>query len=114
MDKKIILAVASVVAAIILIFGYVSITNKAAPDIGNFVEGISCSKSGDNVTIVSKENTQVVITFSKDGSKVIGFKFYQTPVVIGSRSIPLDLIKFVDKYKYLINFAKECFIDTIP
>ncbi len=112
MKNKLILTIVAVVVVLLLTFAYQAINEKKAPELTEFVSGITCKKQGNTIVITSEKNTQAVVTFSSDGTKVIGFMFYQKPIQIGSRSVGSDLLAFIDKYKDLINFAKECFLDT--
>lgn len=112
MGKKIILIVASIVVVLLLAYGYQTMNDKKAPDIGNFIEGITCAKVGNAITITSAENAKCVLIFNNEGTELKGFYFYQAPANISSRSIPIDLLNFAIKYKYLVDFAKQCFFDT--
>ena len=106
MSNKLLLVLASVFVVLLLTYGYQALQEKKAPDIGNFIEGVTCEKKGNDVYVTSAQNTQAVISFTPDGTKIIGFKFYETPVTISSRSIPKNLLGYITKYGYLVDFAK--------
>lgn len=112
------LKIGAIALSLIAIIGYQWGSTGDPPNLSNFASGVTCKSEGNTVTVTAATGEQVVITFPLNStrstaSEPTALLYYEKPTP-NAKVAPLSLIKYLTKYEFIVNFARDCLLPYIP
>jgi hypothetical protein len=104
---------------LLAIIGYQFSDSGKLPNLSNFAQGVTCTSSGNVVTVSAASGEKIVVSFPSLIQTVENPEpnpdniLYYDVDKQGERAIPMSLLDYIEKYKGVINFARDCLINSI-
>lgn len=116
--KKFWLKMGAIAITLLAIIGYQFSDSGKLPNLSNFAQGVTCTSSGNVVTVSAASGEQVVITFANTTqgttSEPTAILYYEKQPSPSAKVTPLSLLSDLAKYQFIINFARDCVLPHIP
>ena len=119
MKKKLFSILIAVALSLLSIFGYQWASSGSPPDAEKFLSSATCKASGNTVTVTASTGEKIVVSFPSLIPTVENPEpnpdniLYYDVGKQGERAIPMSLLDYIEKYKGVINFARDCLINSI-
>ena len=117
--KKFWLKMGAIAITLLAIIGYQFSDSGKPPNLSNFAQGVTCTSSGNVVTVSAASGEKIVVSFPSLIQTVENHEpnpdniLYYDVDKQGERAIPMSLLDYIGKYKGVINFARDCLINSI-
>ena len=118
--KKFFISIGTLIVGLLAIAGYQFANSGKLPNLEVFAKNVTCTKVGNTVTVTATTGEQVVITFptpiSERGTPAepTSVLYYEKAPTKNAKSTPLSLLANLEKYQFIVNFARDCLMDFIP
>ena len=120
MKNKLFLPLLSLALSLLSIFGYQWASSGSPPDAEKFLSSATCKASGNTVTVTASTGEKIVVSFpnlqptaDNPEPKPDNILYYDVGKQ-GERAIPISLLNYAEKYKGIINFARDCLLSSMP
>ena len=119
MKNKLFLPLLSLALSLLAIFGYQWASSGSPPDVEKFLSSAQCETKDGTVTVTASTGEKIVVSFpnlqptaDNPEPKPDNILYYDVGKQ-GERAIPMSLLDYIEKYKGVINFARDCLINSI-
>jgi len=119
MKNKFLGSLIAIAFSLLSIFGYQWATNGSPPDVEKFLNSATCKANGTAVTITAQTGEKIVVSFpptyqttQATVQQPDNMLYYDVPKK-GQRAVPISLLNYLDKYRGIINLARDCLISSM-
>ena len=120
MKNKLFLPLLSLALSLLAIFGYQWASSGSPPDVEKFLSSAQCETKDGTVTVTASTGEKIVVSFPSLIPTVENPEpnpdniLYYDVGKQGERAIPISLLNYAEKYKGIINFARDCLLSSMP
>ena len=120
MNKKFLVSLIAVALSLLSFFVYQWATNGTPPDVEKFLKSATCEASNGTVTVTASTGEKIVVSFpslqptAETPDPSPDNILYYDVGKQGERAIPISLLNYAEKYKGVINLARDCLLKLNP